>query len=84
MNNKIIQWDGLNRKEVAEFVGIKNCVYTSKEDMSKFTIITNKGDFRIADLDDFIIEGVDNDFYPIKENVLRLFVGFTKQHKIMH
>lgn len=72
-----IQWNGRNLSEVKEFVGeamerkIGRWIETKKMDgvMTEEIIIhTLEGDMR-ADLNDFIIKGVNGEFYPCKPNI---------------
>lgn len=72
-----IQWNGRNLSEVKEFVGeamerkIGRWIETKKIDgvMTEEIIIhTLEGDMR-ADLNDFIIKGVNGEFYPCKPNI---------------
>ena len=61
-----LQWNGLNYDEVLDFVG-KNCRHDVVA--SRVVITSMRGDERIVNLDDFIIQGVDDDFYPVKREV---------------
>jgi hypothetical protein len=77
---KIIQWTGINYNEVANFIGAEN--KTPNQDMSKFSIISNNGEEQIIEYNDYIIEGVDENYYPIKKEVLALFIELPHKQKI--
>ncbi len=58
-----IQWNGKNKKEILIFS--KNSMYN---DIDGMRIITLEGVMK-ADIDDFIIKGVNGEFYPCKPDI---------------
>jgi len=60
-----IQWNGNNRNEVINFVG-RSAVF----DRTGLYIITLEGEM-FASLGDYIIKGVDGEFYPCKSDIFR-------------
>lgn len=60
-----IQWNGNNRNEVINFVG-RSAVF----DRTGLYIITLEGEM-FASIGDYIIKGVDGEFYPCKSDIFR-------------
>lgn len=67
-----LHWTGDNIKECREFVGENiDFVYPTMDDSVVFaTIHTLEGDMT-ASVGDFIIRGVDGEFYPCKEDIFK-------------
>jgi hypothetical protein len=66
-----IQWDGNNQGEIADFMGKIIRTKTSPEEgnpSGKITIETLEGDMT-ASVGDFIIKGVQGEFYPCKPDI---------------
>ena len=66
-----IQWDGNNQGEIADFMKMMIRTKTSPEEgnpNSKITIETLEGDMT-ASVGDFIIKGVQGEFYPCKPDI---------------
>ena len=60
-----IQWRGNNRSEIIDFVG-NSAVF----DRTGLYIITLEGEM-FASIGDYIIRGVDREFYPCKSDIFR-------------
>lgn len=60
-----MQWKGNNRSEIMDFAG-NSAVF----DRTGLYIITLEGEM-FASLGDYIIKGVDNEFYPCKANIFK-------------
>lgn len=60
-----IQWKGNNRSEIIDFVG-NSAVF----DRTGLYIITLAGEM-FASIGDYIIRGVDGEFYPCKSDIFR-------------
>lgn len=64
-----IQWTGNNEHEVMKFVG-KHCFITEKSVGVKELIInTLEGDHH-ASVNDWIVQGVKGEFYPVKPDIM--------------
>lgn len=65
-----IQWDGTNDGEIGGFIfGDKNGMYIeSKEDKIVMKISTLEG-IMDASVNDYIIKGVNGEFYPCKPDI---------------
>lgn len=66
-----VQWDGTNSGEIAEFMQTPILTNTSLKDedtLSKITIKTLEGNMT-ASVGDFIIKGVQGEFYPCKPTI---------------
>ena len=66
-----IQWDGTNSGEIAKFMSTPIRTKTSPEEgnpSGKITIETLEGDMT-ASVGDFIIKGVQGEFYPCKPDI---------------
>jgi hypothetical protein len=59
-----VQWAGNNIEEIATFVGSENYIHNSK----KLIIITPEGSME-AHVGDWVIKGVEGEFYPCKNSV---------------
>lgn len=60
-----MQWKGNNRGEIIDFVG-NSAVF----DRTGLYIITLEGEM-FASIGDYIIRGVDGEFYPCKSDIFR-------------
>lgn len=60
-----MQWKGNNRSEIIDFVG-NSAVF----DRTSLYIITLEGEM-FASIGDYIIRGVDGEFYPCKSDIFR-------------
>ena len=66
-----VQWDGTNQGEIAKFMKTPIRTKTSPEEgnpSGKITIETLEGDMT-ASVGDFIIKGVQGEFYPCKPDI---------------
>lgn len=64
-----VQWTGNNEHEVMKFVG-KHCFITEKSVGVKELIInTLEGDYH-ASVNDWIVQGVKGEFYPVKPDIM--------------
>ena len=66
-----IQWDGTNQGEIADFMEVIIRTKTSPEEgnpSGKITIETLEGDMT-ASVGDFIIKGINREFYPCKPDI---------------
>lgn len=59
-----IQWDGKNDMEVMDFMGRKSLI----KERGKLVIPTLEGEIQ-ASKDDWIIRGVENEYYPCKPDI---------------
>ena len=71
-----VQWDGLNLEEVKNFVS-DNAYYATNDaawkanvfrPITNITIHTLEGDMKVSE-NDYIIKGVDGEFYPCKPDI---------------
>jgi hypothetical protein len=69
-----IQWTGFNLDEIKDFVGkalhidINHSLYADPSSTINLTIATLEGD-HICTKGDFIIKGVNGEFYPCKPDI---------------
>lgn len=63
-----VQWDGANTPEIAELAGTSMDKISSPPFTNALIIKTLEGDMR-ADQGDWIIKGVQGEFYPCKPDV---------------
>jgi hypothetical protein len=66
-----VQYDGINSGEIAEFMNTPIRTKTSPEEGNpngKITIETLEGDMT-ASVGDFIIKGIQGEFYPCKPDI---------------
>lgn len=64
-----IQYDGHNLREIAEFVGTDLSMVDNDVNVSLFPVIkTLEGDMLISE-GDFVIKGVQGEFYPCKPDI---------------
>ena len=63
-----VQWTGFNVGEISDFAGEHIQVRVYDVGLSVLTIHTLEGDMR-ADIYDFIIKGVNGEFYPCKPDI---------------
>lgn len=69
-----VQWNGLNSNEIAEFMKMPIRTKTLPEEGNpngKITIETLEGNMT-ASVNDFIIKGVQGEFYPCKPDIFEL------------
>jgi hypothetical protein len=64
-----VQWDGKNQFEVMNFC--KSCYFTSHGVVKDLYIDTLEGDMK-ASVNDYIIKGVEGEFYACKPNIFEL------------
>lgn len=62
-----IQWTGKNTKEVIEFTRYLSANY-KENDINVLGILTLEGAM-IAHIGDYIIKGINNEFYPCKPDI---------------
>lgn len=64
-SNKIeaVEFNGNNRKEIFDWMNIK-------DDDKKFIIKTGWGNLEVSN-DDYVVHGVNGDYYPIKPDILK-------------
>ena len=60
-----IKWDGNNYLQMDDFIGSNNNLYTKNK---KLNIITLEGTMT-ANIGDYIIKGVEGEFYPCKPDI---------------
>ena len=66
-----IQYDGSNLKEIAEFVGTDLSMVDDDVNLSLFPVIkTLEGDMLISK-GDYVIKGVQGEFYPCKPDIFK-------------
>ena len=63
-----IQYDGYNQNEIAAFMMQVIKLYHSDDGKEYLEIPTLEGDMR-ADIGDYIIKGVNDEFYPCKPDI---------------
>lgn len=63
-----IQWTGENDTEIHEFIGTNLVVTYDNADHRELIIHTLEGDMH-ASVMDYIIKGVDGEFYPCKPDI---------------
>ena len=63
-----VQWLGTNNAEIAYFMGVDRVMIEYRENGQKLIINTLEGDME-ASLGDFIIKGVQGEFYPCKPDI---------------
>jgi hypothetical protein len=64
-----VQWDGKNQFEIMNFC--KSCYFTSYGTVKDLFIDTLEGDMQ-ATVGDYIIKGVEGEFYPCKPKIFEL------------
>ncbi len=69
-----IQWSGDNKKEISSFIDSKNHTFASSEPYDTLIIHTLEGDHR-ATVGDYIIKGVQGEFYACKPDIFELTYG---------
>ena len=78
---RALQWTGYNEKEMREFAGDNFKIFpvcSIKETKTCLQIATLEGAM-IADPGDFVIEGVEGEFYPCKPGILRKAYDLVEQ-----
>lgn len=76
-----VQYNGMNSAEIAQFMGVIIRTKTSPEEgnpSGKITIETLEGDMK-ASIGDFIIKGVQGEFYPCKPDIFELTYEIVKE-----
>ena len=64
-----VEYNGANKEEIEAFVGKKlDTVYTELKEPLELKIPTLEGDMK-ASKGDYIIKGINNEFYPIKSEI---------------
>lgn len=64
-----VQWDGENTKEILSFCD--KCYSYQRSDIIILNVSTLEGSMRIS-VNDYVIKGVDGEFYPCKDNIFQL------------
>jgi hypothetical protein len=72
-----IQWTGENFKEIADFMGCTSDDYFDTESLCRFYVRNGSNELVIKTLEgdhtaiptDYIIRGVQGEFYPCKEDI---------------
>jgi hypothetical protein len=64
-----VQWDGKNKSEIISFCN--SCYFTSYGVVKDLFIDTLEGDMQ-ATVGDYIIKGVEGEFYPCKPKIFEL------------
>jgi hypothetical protein len=64
-----VQWDGKNQSEIMNFC--KSCNFTSHDAAKDLYIDTLEGKMK-ATVGDYIIKGVEGEFYPCKPQIFEL------------
>lgn len=62
-----IQWRGTNQTEILHFMGYTNA--GTNDDGTRFLLINTLEGIMTASQDDWIIKGVDGEFYPCKPDI---------------
>ena len=73
-----IQFNGNNESEIIEFT--KSISLTRPECLKSMRIPTLEGDM-IANVGDWIVKGVNGEFYPIKDNIFKKLYDLTEQEE---
>ena len=74
-----IQYDGSNLREIAEFVGTDLSMVDNDVNLSLFPVIkTLEGDMLISK-GDFVIKGVQGEFYPCKPDIFKETYEFVEE-----
>lgn len=60
-----IQYDGVNLRDISEFMGVKYCTLDRS---NRLVIGTLEGDMR-ASVGDYVIRGVEGEYYPCKPDI---------------
>ena len=63
-----VQWSGNNLNEILDFMKDKQPNYYEDDEKKLLTIQTLEGNM-IASVDDYIIKGVQGEFYPCKPDI---------------
>lgn len=64
-----IQWDGHNEYEVMKFVGSHCLILEPFKGKKDLVIHTLEGDHH-ASINDWIVQGVKGEFYPVKPDIM--------------
>lgn len=73
-----IQWTGSNFDEISAFMGEKNPIVNSQ---NQLVISTLEGDMR-ANVGSYIIKGVEGEFYPCHKDIFESTYIHIIEHKI--
>ena len=65
-----VQWSGNNLNEILDFMKDKQPNYYEDDEKKLLTIQTLEGNM-IASVDDYIIKGVQGEFYPCKPDIFK-------------
>ena len=65
-----VVWNGENNDEIIEFCGEKNVEFSDVFFLTKFYILTLEGKMEAA-FGDYIIQGVNGEFYPCKASIFK-------------
>ncbi|MCH3963551.1 MAG: hypothetical protein LKE46_04710 [Clostridium sp.] len=68
-----VQWTGKNIDEIAKFMS-SNGIYCYKN--NKLMIVTLEG-VHVASINDYIIKGVNGEFYPCKPDIFKKTYDFV-------
>lgn len=74
-----LEWDGTNCAEVAEFCG-PDALFVECDGQKQLRIITLEG-MMISSVGDFIIKGVDGEFYPCKPLIFKATYDLVKENE---
>lgn len=66
---KAVQWNGTNKQEIYDFVGESGIISTN-DDKNELIIFTLEGNHH-ASIGDYIIEGVNGEFYSCKPDIFK-------------
>ncbi|WP_298752007.1 hypothetical protein [uncultured Arcobacter sp.] len=73
-----MQWTG--SPSIVSFIGVENCTYNSTPDGDCLLIKTLEGVMK-ADVGDYIIKGVNGEFYPCKEEIFLKTYDFVEDEE---
>ena len=76
--NEAVQFNGNNESEIIEFT--KLIALTRPKCLKSIRLPTSKGDM-IANIGDWIVKGVNGEFYPIKDNIFKKLYDLTEQEE---
>ena len=64
-----IQWDGINEAEISRFVADKDLYFFDEDRVRGGLVIKTLEGENSASIGDYIVKGVDGEFYPCKPDV---------------
>lgn len=73
-----IQWDGTNSKEILDFMGDNNPIFSTN---GIITINTLEGPMS-APIGSYIIKGIDGEFYPCKKEIFESSYSKIYEHLV--